>query len=238
MRDLDPQSEIVRRAAMFQGWRHLTFLHWRYPVEALRRLVPNEFEIDTFDDSDWVGVTPFILTSLRPPLMPRLPRISTFPETNCRTYVKGPDGHSGIWFFSLDAARSLAVLGARFAYGLPYAWSRMRVTLGETRVTYESTRLWPEDGARTRIVIDPGEAIEAGPLERFLTARFRLYSFLGRRLTYTSVEHETWPLQSARIVEIEQNLTERAGLPPSSEAPLAHFTAGVTTRIAWPKSLL
>jgi len=47
---------------------------------------------------------------------------------NLRTYAVGPDG-PGIWFFSLDAARIIAVLGARVSYGLPYYWSDMRVDI-------------------------------------------------------------------------------------------------------------
>src|SRR5581483_5061957 len=102
--------------AMLQSWCDLTFLHWRYPLEAAQALVPGPLQVETFDGSAWVGITPFVVRALRPPLLPSLPWISHFPETNCRTYVKGPDGHSGVWFFSLDAARAPAVMGARLGY--------------------------------------------------------------------------------------------------------------------------
>ena len=102
---------------MYQGWRNLTFLHWRYPAEVLQAHLPAGLRIDTFDGSAWLRLAPFML---------RL-RVSAFPETNVLTYVIGPDGGSGVWFFSLDAAQLLAVVGARLAYGLPYMWSRMRV---------------------------------------------------------------------------------------------------------------
>ena len=48
------------------------------------------------------------------------PTAHAFPELNLRTYVKGPDGRGGVYFFSLDAASLLAVVGARVAFGLPY----------------------------------------------------------------------------------------------------------------------
>ena len=237
MRGADPASETVQRAAMWQEWRHLTFLHWRYPVEIMRRLVPAPLEVDSFDGAAWLGITPFVLHGLRPPFAPSLPWISNFPETNCRTYVRGPDGGAGIWFFSLDAARWLAVAGARIAYGLPYYWSRMKVTIGRSQMMYESVRARPGDGARATITIEPGEPVEAGPLERFLTARFRLYSFLAGHLTYTAVEHEPWPLQGARVIQLSQTLTDGARLPRPDGPPLAHFSPGVCTRIAWPKSV-
>ena len=70
---------------MFQTWDSLTFLHWRYQPDVIRRVVPPQLELDTFDGAAWVGLTPFLLTGLRPPLLPRIPWVSTFPEMNVRT---------------------------------------------------------------------------------------------------------------------------------------------------------
>ena len=229
-------SERVRRPVMYQDWCDLTFLHWRYPVHVLRPFVPAQLAIDTFDGSAWVGVTPFVVRNLRPPLTPPVPWLSVFPETNCRTYVRAPDGSRGIWFFSLDAARVAAVVGARVAYGLPYCWSRIRVTLEGTRRRYECVRKWPDTTGRTDIEIEVGEAIEPNELEVFLTARFRLYSFIFGRLTYTRVEHEPWPLRSARAIRLEQTLTSAAGLPAGS-GPWIHFSPGVHTKIGCPRGL-
>src|SRR5687767_6364285 len=115
----------VRTAMMIQQWRRMTFLHWRYPVDAVRPLLPDGLVPDTDDDEVWVGMLPFLMDEVRPPWLPGLPYLSTFPETNLRTYVRGPDGHAGIYFFSLDAARLPAVAVARATLNLPYRWSRM-----------------------------------------------------------------------------------------------------------------
>ncbi len=117
----------VRRPVMLQSWRWLTFLHWRYEPETIRRLLPSQLTLDTFEDAAWVGLTPFLLRNLRPPRLPALPWISQFPETNVRTYVRGPDGERGVWFFTLEADRLAAVIGARSLYRLPYRWADMRV---------------------------------------------------------------------------------------------------------------
>jgi uncharacterized protein YqjF (DUF2071 family) len=224
---------------MFQSWRELTFLHWRYAADIVERQVPAPLEVETFDGSAWVGVIPFRIVGLRPAALPALPWISTFSETNCRTYVKGPDGTAGVWFFSLDAARAAAVAAARLGYGLPYAWSRMRVTSLTTgtarQMRYESKRRWPDARTMTDIVVEEGDAIEPGALEIFLTARFRLYSFLRGHLTYTSVQHAPWPLQAARVIRVEQTLTAAAGLPDPVGTPLAQFSPGVDVRVAAPK---
>ncbi len=109
---------------MQQTWKCLTFLHWPYDPTWVRPLLPSGLELDTFDNAAWIGLVPFEIHNF--------PGILHFPETNVRTYVVGRDGSRAVWFFSLDAARLLAVSGARAAYGLPYFWSRMRVT-GEAR---------------------------------------------------------------------------------------------------------
>jgi uncharacterized protein len=232
-----PPIPRIRLPVMFQSWCRLTFLHWRYPTEALQRLIPAPLQVDTFGGAAWVGVTPFLLSGLRPPLLPPLPWISEFPETNCRTYVKAPDGSKGIWFFSLDAARAAAVVGARLAFGLPYAWSKMRVEWSGSQIRYESDRTVPGPSAMTRIAVECGARIEADDLTVFLTARFRLYSFIAGLLTYTDVEHAPWPLQAARAASAEQTLTRAAGLPQPEGAPLVHFSPGVRVRIAAPAIL-
>ena len=130
----------VKWPLMFQNWEQLTFLHWRYPAEVIRALIPSELELDTFDGAAWVGLTPFMLSGLRPPFLPALPWISHFPEMNVRTYVRGPDGERGIWFFSLEADRLAAVAGARLSYGLPYRWADMRVRRDSTQIEYTSRR--------------------------------------------------------------------------------------------------
>src|SRR4051795_4893329 len=100
-----------------QTWRDLLFAHWPLPAEALRPAVPAELPIDTFDGVAWLGVTPFRVTGARPRGTPPVPILSSFLETNVRTYTT-IGGRPGIWFLSLDAARTLPVLGARRSYRL------------------------------------------------------------------------------------------------------------------------
>ena len=90
---------------MYQTWSCISFLHWSYEPQVLGRLLPDRLRPHTFDGRAWVGVTPFFLEDLRTPVASALPWFTSFPETNVRTYVLGPDGREGLWFFSLDAAR-------------------------------------------------------------------------------------------------------------------------------------
>lgn len=101
----------------------------------------------------------------RPPLADDapIPWISSFPETNVRTYVSGG---RGLRFLSLDADRVAALAGARTGFRLPYPWARMRLTRNASSVEYSSQRngLMAVCPARSEIEIEIGEPYAAEEL--------------------------------------------------------------------------
>lgn len=120
-------------------WVDLAFLHWRVRADDLRALVPAPLEIDAFDGGAWLGITPFRMTGVRPVALPPVPTARDFPELNVRTYVR-LGSRAGVWFFSLDAASRLAVIGARMLTGLPYFHARMDQRRAGDDIRYESVR--------------------------------------------------------------------------------------------------
>ena len=214
---------------MSQTWRRLTFLHWPYDPGLVRPLVPPSLVLDTFDGAAWIGLVPFEIHNLR--------WVPHFPETNVRTYVIGPDGSRAVWFFSLDAARLAAVLGARVAYHLPYFWAKMCVAQQNDTVHYWSRRRCPHSASvMSDIVVKPGERFavqELGDRDHFLTARYRLYTLLYGRLGWAQIEHEPWPLARATVVTLDQNLIEAAGLPTPEGEPLAHYAEEIDVKIGY-----
>jgi len=224
--------ECLDHAAMRQTWKRLTFLHWHFDAALVRPLLPKGLELDTFDNAAWVGLVPFEIYNF-----PGLPH---FPETNVRTYVVGQDGSRAVWFFSLDAARLLAVAGARVAYGLPYFWASMRVTGEGGAVRYRSRRNWPHSPAATSdILVKPGGPFRPEELrdrDHFLTARFRLYSLVRGKLGYAQIEHASWPLSRATVLELNQTLIESGGLAAPAGAPLVHYCEELDVRIGFLKT--
>jgi hypothetical protein len=230
-----PAAPRVRVPIMVHHWRWLTFLHWRYPAEVVQARLPRGLVVETYDGVAWVGLVPFLMDGVRPPGLPALPWLSRFPETNVRTYVRGPDGRTGIWFLSLDAARLPAVAVARATYGLPYFWSAMSVRRDGTRVSYRARRRVPGPvGARCDAEVEFGEAwaqARLAPFDHYLTARFRLYSTLAGRLVAADAEHPPWPLRHARVASLRQDLVEAAGLPAPDHDAVVHASDGVRVRI-------
>jgi len=216
---------------MRQTWRLLTFLHWPYDPDLIRAFIPPGLELDTFDNAAWIGLVPFEIHDIR--------GIPHFPETNLRTYVIGSDGTPAVWFFSLEAARLVAVLGARAWYHLPYFWSNMSVLEENGAIHYRSRRLWPHrPGAMTDIVVQPGEAYKPEELSKhdhFLTARYRLYSLARGKLRHAQIEHSPWPLARATLLSLQETLFEASALPPPRSAPIAHFSRELTVRIGFPE---
>ena len=223
---------------MTQKWTCLTYLHWPYDPAEVRKVLPPGLEPDLHDGVAWVGLVPFALSGLGFLGTPPVPWLSAFAETNVRTYTVGPDGRRGVWFCSLEAERLVAVLGARTAYRLPYTWAKMSIDRGpDDVVTYRSRRRWPAPrGAYSRISVAIGEPVQPTPLDLFLTARWGLHSRTpGGRLAFAAVEHLSWPLHGARLLDLDETLVAAAGLPAPSGAPRVLHSPGVAVRVGTPR---
>jgi len=230
-------TEPVRREVMRMWWLDLSFIHWRWDAEVVQSLLPPGLTVDTFDGDAWVGLVPFLMKVGLPGGV-AIPQQGTFPETNVRTYVRGPDGTPGVWFCSLEAGRLAASATARLTYGLPYFWADMRMANAGPVWTYQSTRRWPEPGPRHSSAVQVGDAIGRGdqtPLERFLTARWGLFSLWRERLLYAPVDHPAWELHHAELLTLDDELVAAAGLPAPSSEPIVHWTPGVEVRIGRPR---
>lgn len=222
------------RWIMFQSWRSLLFAHWRVPVDVLRQHVPEPLSIDAFDGTGWLGITPFLLSGLRARLLPAVPGLSRFPELNVRTYVRSGD-RAGIWFFSLDAASTPAVMGARLAYSLPYHRADMQIRADGDWLHYHSRRNEGEAEFRARYR-PTGKSFSPRPgtLEHFLIERYALFTVeQDGRVLRGDIHHTRWDVHPAEAV-IEQNtMAQAAGVEIEGPPALLHFADRQDT-VIWP----
>lgn len=244
---LSPTLRPPGRAIGYQRWTNLLFVHWKMPVELVQPLIPPELTLDTWEGQAWVGLVPFFMSGVRPWWSPAIPGVSSFCETNVRTYVHFRGRDPGVWFLSLEAARSLAVRIARWRWHLPYYRAKMNLNRHGDDVAYESTRLWPGkqgSGCRIRAEIGPllgddtpERALPAGralpeTLEHFLVERYILYAQVAPgQLLAGRVHHVPYPVRMARVTEFQDTLLPAAGITPPEPPCHTAFCDGVDVEI-------
>lgn len=227
------------RVVMRQTWADLLFLHWPVDSAQIAPLLPEGLSLDTYGGIAYVGLVPFTMRGVRPVWSPPVHGLSDFHEVNVRTYVHYEGGEPGVWFFSLDAANSVAVRIARGLWHLPYHFARMGLRKGEGgAIAYSSERLWPGPvpaDCRLRYTPDatPPRSAEPGTLEFFLAERYILYSRTRGRLFRGRVHHAPYPLQGARLHDLDDSLIAAAGIRVDTPGapPLVHYASGVDVRV-------
>jgi uncharacterized protein YqjF (DUF2071 family) len=227
---------------MRQKWRDLLFLHWPFRPEELRPLVPRQLELDLYEGTAYVGLVAFTMTGVRPVGLPPVWGLSSFHETNVRTYVHRNGHDPGVWFFSLDAANLLAVRAARSWFHLPYRHARMFLEREPTArpgdpptILYAGNRLWPGPLPASYAIratpTGPVQPARPGTLEHFLAERYFLYALDHVQLYRGQVHHSLYPLQSAEVLSFDETLLAAAGLARPQAPPLAHFARGVDVSV-------
>jgi uncharacterized protein YqjF (DUF2071 family) len=230
-----PSQRPPGRPVMYQKWRSLLFLHWSLPPEVIQVQLPPGLELDTFAGHAYIGLVLFTMRDVRPAGLPAVPWLSSFHETNVRTYVHAGGRDPGVWFFSLDAANPVAVAIARRWFHLPYHHARMSLKRDGSSIHYTSHRLWPGPvPALTSIrCVRKGnpEPAAAGTLDHFLIERYLLYTTSGGQVCCGQVHHAPYPVQSAKVLDLEESLLAALGLPRPDAPPVIHYSEGVDVEI-------
>jgi uncharacterized protein len=153
-----------------------------------------------------------------------------------RTYVTA-GGKGGIWFFSLDAADVLAVIGARALYHLPYARALMTLEEANGWVTFNSRRrdpFFPE--AAFRAIYRPmGNPMppSASSLDAWLAERYCLYAAdRDARLYRGEIHHLSWPIQMAEAQFLDNTMHHAAGVIFPDAEPMVRYASRLDV-VAW-----
>lgn len=243
----------MERHYLSMGWRDALFAHWPVDAAVVADRLPAGLSPRTHDGSAWLGVVAFVMEDIRPRGVPE-PLGLTFGEVNLRTYVAGPDGGEGIYFYNLDAADRLGVPIARRLYQLPYYRAHMEIDRTgelpsetapgshERRVEFVSHRAHPgAPDAYVDATYGPdGEQFvpDEGTLTQFLVENYRFYLASGdvggnssgqadADLFYGDVEHPPWDLYEADLDLRSTNFFEVNGFERPDTEPLAHYSPGV-----------
>jgi len=225
------------RVASAQSWLDVTFLHWPVAPEAVAGLLPPGVRPDVVDGRTYVGLIAFRMSRAGLGGLP-VPYLGDFLETNVRLYTVDDCDRHGVWFCSLESQRLLVALASRAAVGIPYTWARMQAEASGPHRRYRSTRRWPHRGLRTDLEIEIGPPVEPTELEVWLTARWGAHSRIAGRTLWTPNTHPSWPLHSADLVHLDDELVRAAGVRVDADSMLRPlWSPGVRTTFGPPKAL-
>ena len=230
-----------RSWAMTMSWRHLLASHWSVYPDLLAPSLPDGLTLDTWEGKAWLSIVPFEMANVSPRGLTWWPGGMSFPELNLRTYVHVDGQKPGVWFYSLDAASRITVMGARRFFHLPYFMAEMKCETHESplidEVRYESVRTHSNaPPAEFFATYRPtGKVLDVDPnsFDYWIMERYCLYSANREGKVFRcDVHHQRWPLRPA-TVDIERNtLFEAIGLDLPAEPAKSHFVRNIDT-LGW-----
>ena len=215
-----------------QEWKKPLFIHYKVDLLLLRKLVPDELEIDTFNGDAYVSIVAFSMKNVRHKLLFSVSAISDFHEVNVRTYVKH-GGHSGVYFLSIEAGKRLSAFLSRKISGLPYEYASINRSFGN-RNHYELTN--SRTGSYINTTYKVGEAITAKTnFDIWLTERYYTFDKQGDSILSYAIHHEEWNLFKLNFEQLKLNYQFGDLEFTEKNIDCAHYSDGVEV-LAWAKT--
>jgi uncharacterized protein YqjF (DUF2071 family) len=155
-----------------------------------------------------------------------------FGEINVRTYVHLDGSEPGVYFFSLDAASSLAVWAARTFWSLPYYRAEIETRYGDSNSNAEYRARRHASSITFSARANIGRALpdsHEDSLEFFLCERYQFYTCNSRGLIRARVHHAPYSLFEADAM-VDPSLMQAAGFSSDSQTP-HYFSPGVDVEV-------
>ncbi|MFO7447714.1 MAG: DUF2071 domain-containing protein [Ignavibacteriaceae bacterium] len=229
----EPRNKLI---VMHQDWRDLLFLHWEYDSAKLQRTLPEGLYVDTYNGRAYIGVIPFSLLNLRLNLLPPVPGISYFSEINVRTYVYDENGTPGVWFYSLDADKFLAVEAAKLI-DLPYRHAEItnEKDPGNGIINFSVKRTGEIISSHFKYSMNGEESFaDSESLEFFLIERYLLFNYSKEKnmIRQIQVHHNPYPIVKADLLQWDDKMLRLNGFEVTNRKPdHTVMSPGVDTKI-------
>ncbi|MBW3467515.1 YqjF family protein [Arthrospiribacter ruber] len=210
----------------YQEWNRALFLHWEVPFDLLRKCVPSNFNIDTFEGKCYISLVAFTMEKIRPKFLPSVGFVSDFDEINVRTYIDN-DHKKGVYFLNIEAGKTISAFVAKAISGLPYE----KADISRSDLVYISEN--PEKGFSLNAEFEIEEKItEKTVLDRWLTERYCLYLDQGEKRFRYDIHHKEWELRKVDAQRTEVNYQVGEIDLKDRQPNLAHYSEGVKV-LAW-----
>src|SRR5690554_2563187 len=210
------------------SWLNLLFVHWPVDPEQIKAHLPAG-----------LSLVPLEMRNVSARGFPLSMQVS---ELNLRTYVSIDGDKPGLWFFSLEASRWLAVAGARAGLHLPYFKADIDIRRDGEGTYFKSRRTHPrEPHVEIAVRYEPTAAPVApqpGSLDDFLLTRLCLYSTYGDDILYRQqIHHPPWPASPVDYRIDKNEIHHPLGLNLNADAACAHHGTRVDVLVWLPERI-
>lgn len=215
----------------YQEWNKVIFLHYEIDFETLRKLVPIEIQLDSFEGKYYISIVPFSMEKIRPKNIPPFSFISNFHEINVRTYVN-IGGYAGVYFINIEAEKWLSAFIARKSSGLPYEKS----TIKRKYNRYSNHNFRKKFHLQLNYSL--GKTIEhKSDFDKWLTERYCLFLSEKHYIIRYDIHHVEWPLQEIEFSKFEMAYSLEE-FETRNRIPVAtHYSPGVQV-LSWKKETM
>ncbi|AIL44999.1 YqjF family protein [Elizabethkingia anophelis] len=210
----------------YQEWNDALFLHFEVDFNILRKLVPKNLNIDSFEGKYYVSVVAFKMEKIRPRNLPSVRFISDFYEINVRTYINNND-KQGVYFLNIEAEKQISAFVARTLSGLPYEKSEIK----RSSISYSNRNTKKKFALVANF--EPREKIEnKTAFDLWLTERYCLYLIKGQKTFRYEIHHAEWPLHSVNHSDLSLNYGFEAINLNAENVTACHYSPGVKV-LSW-----
>lgn len=214
---------------MRQKWRNVSFIHWPVSQKALRAIIPQSLEIDTYHHQAWIGIVIFEMESIHIRGMSSFSLTPSFPEINIRTYVSHK-GIPGIYMIDIDVDNWMTAKAAKTLFRMPYHMANISIEKSTNAFHYESSRLI-NPAIKGEGFITPISDIyvsDKDSLDYWLMERYRLYHVKNGKVYKADIHHQAWELQKAEAKIHKNTQLSSLKLGINEHVPVvSHFSVGV-----------
>jgi len=119
-----------------QIWQDVLFLHWPVSPEDLEQYIPQELQLDLYENNAWLSAVLFKVNGQRLRFLPPFPGVGSHLQLNVRTYVTC-NGMKGVYFLNSDITNRFIVQIATNG-GLTYRHSKISIKQKENNFSFTS----------------------------------------------------------------------------------------------------
>ncbi|WP_129021697.1 DUF2071 domain-containing protein [Edaphocola flava] len=214
-------------------WSDVLMLHWKVDASTVKRILPKELSIDTFEGGAWVTICVASVENFMNRFFTVIKQGFSFDQVIMQTYVIH-NGKPGLYIFNQELEKS-------FTKNL---YKRLfKLKPGETEIVRERNdeehKFFAKNdltGFKLGLKYKLGAEIKESALESWLSNRFRYFYEKQNNLYEYSVHHKEWNFQDIKLEKFRSHFVY-GGLELMHTPDFIHYSPGIQ-KLFWPKFLI